>query len=174
MKHPRGYRFITVLGIALSTVLVVFLKISLGNSFGIFDTLGLLLVCCIISGIVGISINKGESLGKHSKYFGFFAVLGAVFVTIFSINLYLTDTTSFNRVVSFVSLGPFIYLYNALMFFLFIGGPVFLIVGIVGIGRQYFKNLRNLFTVLTVILVPLFVFALIVLVSYLIPLQVAF
>ncbi len=89
----------------MSTVLVVFIKISLGNSFGIFATLGLLLVCCVISGIVGMSISKGESLGKHFKYFGFFVVLGAVFII-----LYLSDTTSFNRVVSFVSLGPFIYL----------------------------------------------------------------
>ena len=59
MKHPIGYRFTTVLGVALSTVLVVFLKISLGNySFSIPDAIGLLLVCYLISGIVGMMVDK--------------------------------------------------------------------------------------------------------------------
>jgi hypothetical protein len=59
VKYPIGYRFPTVLGIALSTVLVVFLKISLGNySFSIPIAIGLLLVCYLISGIVGMMVDK--------------------------------------------------------------------------------------------------------------------
>jgi hypothetical protein len=114
-------------------------------------------------------------MGKHSLFFGFFAVSGAVSEAIFCIIVYLTNTTSLNVVVSSLSLGPFLYpLFSALMFFLFIGGPVFLIIGIVGIGRQCFRNHRNLFTALIVILVPLSVFALMVLMAYLTPLTVTY
>jgi len=173
LEYPRGYRFATVLGIALSTVIVVFLKILLENPFRIADALGLLLVCYINSGIVGISLNKGQSLGKHSKYFRFIAFLGAAFITLFPTILYLSYTTYLGEIVSSLSLGPYMsFLFGALMFFLLIGGPVFLIVGIVGIGRQHLKNHKSIFTVLTVILVPLFVYALNGLMAYLTPLRV--
>lgn len=61
VKYPRVNGFITVLGVALSTVLVVFLKFPLGNSFFVFEPvslLGLLLVCYLISGIVGMMVYK--------------------------------------------------------------------------------------------------------------------
>ena len=58
MKYPTGYRSTTVLGITLSTVLVVYL-VSLGNSFSMTETTGLLLLCYFISVIVGMMTYKG-------------------------------------------------------------------------------------------------------------------
>jgi hypothetical protein len=56
VRYPVGYRFVTVLGVALSTVLIVFL---ISRGFSITDFIGSLLVCYLISGIVGMSIYKG-------------------------------------------------------------------------------------------------------------------
>ena len=58
--------------------------------------------------------------------------------------------------------------------FLLFGGPAFLIVGILGIGRQYFENHRNLFAVLTVVLVPFFISILIFLMGFFAPLTIGF
>jgi len=109
---------------------------------------------------------------KHSKLFGFITVLGIVFVAVFSTILYWGAASS-DELLELYALVPITYLYYLMLFFP-IGGTVFLIVGILGIGRQYFKNHRNLFTVLTIVLVPLLIFALIVLMISSIPLQVGF
>jgi hypothetical protein len=53
-------------------------------------------------------------------------------------------------------------------------GPILLVVGILGIGRQYFKNHKNLFTVLIVVLVPLFISILIFLMAFFAPLTIGF
>jgi len=116
----------------------------------------------------------GKSIVNHSKLFKFITVLGAVFVTIPDAMYYLSAIYSGNMQPFLSLLSPLYLPYHALMLFFIIGGPVFLTVGILGIGRQYFKNHRNLFTIFTFIFVPLFDFALFVLVAYSIPLQVAF
>lgn len=159
VKYLKLNGLITVLGIVLITIyFTIFLW--MGGFFG------LMLPCYIINGIVGMNIHKRELMVKHSKLFGFITVLGAVFVTLFSAIVYLSFTTGLGGMMSSLSL-------ESLLFFLLIGGTVFFTAGILGIGNQYFKNHKGLFAVLTVILVPLFIFALINLVmSYSIPLTV--
>lgn len=56
MQGSIGYGLPTVLGFALSKVLVVFL---ISRGFPITGTVGVLLVCCLISGLVGLSVYKG-------------------------------------------------------------------------------------------------------------------
>jgi hypothetical protein len=168
VEHSKLFRLIAVLG-------VVFITIYFAIFFWIGGFFGLLLPCYIINGIIGINIHKRELMVKHSKLFRFITVLGAVFVTIFSTILYLSYTTDLGGMVSSLSLGPYLsLLYTALMFFLLIGGTVFLTVGILGFGRKYFKNHRSLFTVLTFVLVPLFIFILIFLMIWFAPLTVNF
>ena len=90
---------------------------------------------------------------KHPKLlFGFFAVSGIVLLAWFLLNLYLSLIESLSVLPSLPSteLGVWSIL---------LVGIVFLTVGMVGLGRQYFKNRRNLLTVLVVFLVPLLTFA---------------
>jgi len=90
---------------------------------------------------------------KHSRLlFGFFTVSGIVLLAWFLLNLYLSLIESLSVLPSLPSseLGVWSIL---------LVGIVFLTVGMVGLGRQYFKNRRNLLTVLVVFLVPLLTFA---------------
>lgn len=168
MKYPILSGFITILGIVCVAIYFNFF-LWIGAFFG------LVLPCYIIIGIIEMNISKRELMINHPKLFGFVTVLGAVFVTTFSTILYLSYTTDLGGILSSVSLDPFLsLLYSALLFFLLIGGIVFLTIGILGIGMHYFKNHKSLFTIPIVILVPLFVFALINLVMSSIPLTVGF
>ena len=89
---------------------------------------------------------------KHSRpLFGLLAVLGIIFLTLVLAGIYLDaiDAVSILASLSIPQLGLWFVL----------GGIVFLTVGILGIGRQHFKNHRNLFTALAVLLIPLLTFA---------------
>jgi hypothetical protein len=97
-------------------------------------------------------------------------VLGAVFVTTFLVFLYYDCYLSKNL---WLELFPSYYIRGIFGYFLLFGGPALLIVGILGVGRRYFKKHKNLFTALTVILVPLFFFILIILMVFFAPLTVA-
>ncbi len=103
---------------------------------------------------------------KHSKLlFGFITVLGIAFVTMFIAILY--------RYYYLYQPFPFelsTFLRDGFAYFLLFGGTVLLIAGMLGIGRQHFKNHRRLFTVLTVFSIPLFVFILIFQVTFFAPL----
>ena len=96
---------------------------------------------------------------KYAKLlYGLLAVLGIIFLIL------ATDA------VSILAPSP-----SKLGFLL--GGMIFTTVGIVGTGRQHFKNEedRNIFTILAVVvLVPLFVFILILIMEYLTPVPVTF
>jgi len=90
---------------------------------------------------------------KHSKLlYGFITVLGIVFLTTFLTILYLSvDGSEMLHLLQTTRLmGDFV------LFCLF-GGTVFLTVGICGVERQYFKNNRSLFTILTAISIPSFI-----------------
>jgi hypothetical protein len=102
---------------------------------------------------------------KHSKLFGFITILGIVFVATFIAILY-----SYYYLFQPFPFEPSVCLRDSFAGFLLFGGPVLLIVGILGIGRQRFRNHRRLFTILTVVLVPLSVFILIFQVSFFAPL----
>ena len=91
---------------------------------------------------------------KYSKLlFVFITVLGMFFISTFLAFLYCNYYLDQDI---WLELFPSYYLTSIVGYFLLFGGPVFLIVGILGIGRQHFKNHKNLFTVLTIVLVPLF------------------
>ncbi len=82
-------------------------------------------------------------------------VLGIIFIAII-----LREFGSYDRPLS-VLLQSQRDLFAFVVFFCSIGGTAFIIIGILGIGRQYFKNHKDLFTIFTVILIPLLIYALI-------------
>jgi len=85
---------------------------------------------------------------KHSRLlFGFFVVLGIIFLMLAIVGNYLNASDAVSILAPFHSQLGFL-----------LGGMVFTTVGIVGTGRHYFKNHRKLFTSLAAILVPLAVF----------------
>ena len=109
---------------------------------------------------------------KHSKLlYGFIAVLGIIFVTTFLAFLYCD--LYLNQSIWLELFPPYV-LRGIFGSFLLFGGPSFLIVGILGIGTQCFENHKNLFVVLTVVLVPLFISILIFLMAFFAPLTVGF
>jgi hypothetical protein len=103
----------------------------------------------------------GKSMVKHFRLYGFFTVLGIVLLIIFFTIMF--DDAIYNYIWELLS--PIQHLLTCLLWFCLLGGPFLLIVGVVGIGRQHFKNEGNLFTVLTVEIVPLLVFFLFYLLS---------
>ena len=106
-------------------------------------------------------------MAKFAKLlYGLLAVLGIIFLILAIVGNYLNASDA----VSIFSPSP-----SQLGFL--VGGMIFTTVGIVGTGRQHFKNEedRNIFTILAVVvLVPLFVFILILLMEYLTPVPVTF
>ena len=83
---------------------------------------------------------------KHSRLlFGFLAVLGIVFLTLVLAGLYLDYVDAVNILAS---------LNSQLGLWFVLGGIISLTVGVIGMGRQHFKNHRNLFTALAVVLIP--------------------
>lgn len=104
---------------------------------------------------------------KQFKLYGSIAVLGIAILaaSITIIYLYAAGGTQLSVLPPYLTLFFIPYL----TLFFIVCGTVFLIAGILGIGRQYFKNHKNLFTVLTLILVPLLVFTVIVLMIASIP-----
>jgi hypothetical protein len=88
---------------------------------------------------------------KHSRLlFGFFAVLGIVFLTLVLAGLYLDYVDAVNILAS---------LNSQLGLWFVLGGIISLTVGVIGMGRQHFKNHRNLFTSLAVVLIPMLTLA---------------
>jgi hypothetical protein len=85
---------------------------------------------------------------KHPKLlFGFFVVLGIIFLMLAIVGNYLNACDAVSILAPFHSqLG------------LLLGGMVLATVGIVGTGRHYFKNHRKRFTAFAAVLVPLAVF----------------
>jgi hypothetical protein len=135
----------------------MFIPLWIASPFGFFSTIH------VINGIVGLYISKRELKAKHSKFFGYLfgsiAVLGIIFVTLAILFLYWTITGSpmFYLLSSAPLMGDF-------LFFCLLSGPVFVTVGLLGIGRKYLMNNQNLFTVLallTIIAIPLCIFALV-------------
>jgi hypothetical protein len=124
--------------------------------------LGLFCTSHVINGLAGLYVSKKDLTVKHSKLFyslfGSIAILGAIFVTLAYVFLYWSITGS-----EMLHLLPSTPLIVAFLFFGLLGGPVFLTVGILGIGRQYLKKNQSLFTLLallTIIVIPLCIFAL--------------
>ncbi len=94
--------------------------------------------------------------------------LGLIVLGIILIAIILREFGSYERPLS-VLLQSQQTLFAFVVFFCSIGGTAFIILGLLGIGRQYFKNHKNLFTMFTVILIPLLVYALITLAIALTP-----
>jgi hypothetical protein len=78
------------------------------------------------------------------------AILGTMLIALVLVGGYLAAADALSILVSFsfwCSGG-----------FLVVGGIVLLKIGIIGVGRQYFKNHRRLFTALSILLVPPLIF----------------
>jgi hypothetical protein len=102
---------------------------------------------------------KMKPMVKHSTLiFGLIAALGLALLTFFLTAVYLARTYS-SEILIIEALVPSSILGNFWVLFLIVGTG-FLIVGILGIGRQRIKNKRTLFTVLTAALTPIIVFTL--------------
>ncbi len=98
---------------------------------------------------------------NHPRLYRFIAVLGIALLALVLVSAYLDS-------IDAISILEPLYLSQSggeLWLLVLIGGIVFLTVGIVGIGRQYSMNHRNLLTLLVVLLVPLLIFATILSVS---------
>ena len=92
---------------------------------------------------------------KHSRLlFGFITVLGAVFLTTFFAVIAAKGYSALHS----NDLLPLHFL-NNVMWFLLISGTFSLIVGTVGIIRQYFTSQRSLSAALIVISIPILVIA---------------
>ena len=129
----------------------------------ITSPLGFFSASHVINGIIGLYISKRGLKVKHSKFLDYLfastAVLGTILVTLAILFLYWTITGS--EILYLLSSMPFT---GAFVFFCLLGGPVFVTVGILGIGRKYLNNNQNLFNVLalfTIIAIPLCIFALV-------------
>jgi hypothetical protein len=86
--------------------------------------------------------------------YGFLAILGVIFLALVLTGVYLNE---YKILSVWVFLSTGFTTRFGLCFVL--GGIVFLTAGVVGVGRQYFKNHRKLFTVLTALLIPPLIFA---------------
>ena len=96
---------------------------------------------------------------KHSTLiFGFIAALGLALLTFFLTVFYLARTWS-AEILTIEALIPDSFFGKFWVLFIIVGTG-FLTAGILGIGRQRIKKKRTLFTVLTVALTPLLIFAL--------------
>jgi len=104
---------------------------------------------------------------KHTKLFVFIAVLGTAFITTFLVFLYCSYYL--NPSIWSELFASSYYLSDIFGFFLLFGGPTLLVVGVLGIGRQYFKNYESLFTILIVVLVPLLISIMILLIAFFAP-----
>jgi len=90
---------------------------------------------------------------KYSRLlFGFIAVLGIVFLALVLAGLYLDYVDAVSILAS---------LNSQLGLWFVLGGIVFLTGGVIGMGVQHFKNHRNIFTALAVLLIPLLTLAII-------------
>ena len=92
---------------------------------------------------------------KHPKLlFGFFVVLGVVFLTTFFTIIAVKGYSALhsNYLLPLHSL-------NNVMWFLLIGGTFSLIAGTVEIIRKYFNSQRSLFATLIVISIPILIIA---------------
>jgi hypothetical protein len=89
-------------------------------------------------------------LKLSGKIFGLFIIFGIIFLALVLVGTYLDAADALSILVLFspAKLG--------LGFML--GGIIFLPAGIVGVGRQYFKCHRRLFTVLAILLIPPLIF----------------
>lgn len=128
----------------------------------IASPLGFFCMSHIINGIVGLYVSKKDLKEEYSRvgcsFFRSIAALGTFFVTFAILFLYWTITGS-----EMLHLLPPTPLMGAFLFFCLLGGPVFVTAGILRIGRHHFKNRQILFTLLallTIIVIPLFIFAL--------------
>jgi hypothetical protein len=139
-----------------STPFWLLIPLWIANPFGIFS------ISHVINGLVGLFISKKELEVKYSRFsvslFGSIAGLGAIFVTFACVFLYWATTGS-----EMLYSMPSTSLMGVFLFFCLLGGPVFVTVGVLGIGKQYLKNNQNLLTMLallTIIAIPLCMFAL--------------
>ena len=167
MNHPRLlFGFITTLGIIFAAMYFAIIR-SNAVPGGIWTLLPLELwhyfvgfclfggIGFLIVGLIGLGGQPlwNQTIVKHSRLlFGFIAVLGTIFVTAFFTIIYWSRTYS-EKILIVEALIPLPY-QNYFMLFSIIGGTIFLTVGVLGIGRQYFKNHSNAFF-LTAVLVPM-------------------
>ncbi|MGA2681587.1 MAG: hypothetical protein ABSF44_07290 [Candidatus Bathyarchaeia archaeon] len=99
---------------------------------------------------------------KYSKLlFGFFAILGFILLAIFFMVFYWEQTWSSELLTVQKLLGDMHLDWsnlNSFFFFTLIAGTALLVVGMLGIIMQSRKKHRVVFAILTVVLVPLFIF----------------
>jgi hypothetical protein len=104
---------------------------------------------------------------KQSKLYGFVTILGIALVALFFAFVYWRNTGYIYHVIEWNVPYP---TFGYLMLLLAVGGTVFLIAGILGIGIKRFETHKTLFTLFIVISVPLFIYGLFRLLVFLTPL----
>lgn len=102
---------------------------------------------------------------KYSKLLSvFFAILGFILLAVFFLVFYWEQTWSSELLTVQKLLGDS-YLdwsnFNSIFFFTLIAGAVLLLVGVLGIIMQSRKKHRVVFSILTVVLVPMFIFGIV-------------
>jgi hypothetical protein len=175
VKHAEVlFGLITVLGIALITTFLVatynsnaygaaimaLLNTQLWNYFIYFSLFGG--ISFLIVGLIGLGRQPlwNHTIIKHSRLlFGFIAALGIIFVTVFFTIIHWASIYS-EKILIVEALLPYPY-QGYFMLFSLIGGTVFLTIGLLGVGREYFKNHGNMFF-LTAVLVPVLMLALVI------------
>jgi hypothetical protein len=86
--------------------------------------------------------------------YGLLAIIGIVLLTLILVSSYLDGADALSILTLLSPMSP----PNLGLWFV-LGGIVLLTVGMVGIIRRYFKNHRNLFTALAILLIPPLTFA---------------
>ncbi len=134
----------------------MFIPLWLSSPLGVFS------ISHVINGMFGLYVSKRELNVKHSRFFGYlfvgFVVFGVIFVTLAILFLYWKITG-----LEMVYLLQTTLFMSCFLLFCFLGGPIFVTVGMLGLGRIYLKNNQNLFTVfalLAIIVIPLGIFVL--------------
>jgi len=87
---------------------------------------------------------------KHSKFYGFIPLgIALIVIVLLELGTYESPLTNLYTYIP----------YGFVMLFCIIGGAAFLLVGVLSVGRHYLKHndLFPLFSILTVILIPLLV-----------------
>jgi hypothetical protein len=167
-RHRLLFGLVTVLGIVfLSLFLVVTRASAISEAVSTFLSLQLwnfVVPFCLLGGIIFLTVGLiglgrqrlwNQTIMKHSRLlFAFIVLLGVFLVAAFFAIVYWGNTFS-AEILTMQSLIPSPYL-SYFMLFSIIVGTFFLTIGILGIGRHYFKNHSRLFF-LVAMLVPMIV-----------------
>ncbi len=139
---------------------IILLQVSAFALLGILGTVFFIVGLCGVTSKYHKKMHNSSTLQskvdgskKYSKFFKIITVLGLIFLSVFLTIAFLI-TYSVEAYKFFMSIYN---LYVQVFFFCLFSGTSLLTVGACGILRQYFKNYKNLLTILIAILIPLLI-----------------